>query len=67
MSSSDALEDRKGRPIQLVGGSAVKHRYYVGAWLDIGKNSTREYYHIIVEQPDPEDPDETYLDTLPTV
>ena len=62
MSASDALEDRKGSPIRLHGGTFKKHKEYVGAWLDTGKNSSKYYYHIIVEKPDLEDPDTTYLE-----
>lgn len=61
---SDSLEDRKGEAIRLIGGSAKKHRNYTGAWLDLGKAPTRCFYHIIVEKPDPEDPDRTYLDSF---
>lgn len=64
MSSADALQDRKGDPIKLVGGSYTRHRYYVGAWLDTGKATTLYYYHIIVEKPDPEDPNDTYLEAV---
>lgn len=59
-----SLEDRKGEPIKLVGGTAKKHRGMLGAWLDIAKAPTACYYHIIVEKYDPEDPDSTYLDTF---
>lgn len=63
MSSSDALEDRKGMQIKLVGGTRKVHKHYLNAWLDNGKAHTRCYYHIIVEKPDPEDPENTYLDS----
>lgn len=63
MSSSDSLEERKGRPVKLVGGTATKHSTYLCAWLDTGKVATTHYYYIIVEKPDPEDPEMTYLDS----
>lgn len=62
MSESDALEDRKGRRVKLLGDTAKKHRDYIAAWIDIGKNHTREYYYLIVEKPDPEDPERAYLE-----
>ena len=58
-----ALEDRKGREIKLVGGTAKKHKNNVGAWIDTGKTPTAHFYHIIVELVDPEDPTKTYLDS----
>lgn len=67
MSSVDALEDRKGEPIKLVGGTYTRHRYYVGAWLDTGKAATQCYFSIIIEKPDPEDPHTTYLEAVKAV
>ena len=64
MNASDSLEERKGRAIELAGGTAKKHSTCVGAWLDVGKASTHKFCHIIVEAPDPEDPEQTCLDTF---
>lgn len=65
MSASDPLSERKGRQVRLIGGTFKAHKHYVGAWLDSGKRQDLpSYYHIIVEKPDPEDPDTTYLDTF---
>lgn len=63
MSAADSLEERKGEPIKLLGGTAKKHQDYIGAWLDKGKHPTKHYHYIIVEMEDPEDVDRTYLDT----
>ena len=67
MPVADSLEDRKGVPINLIGGSEEKHRGYVGAWMDTGKAPTRCHHHIIVEKPDPENPDDTYLDCFKAI
>jgi hypothetical protein len=58
-----SLEERKGMEIKLVAGTAKKHKDYIGAWLDVGKSPTANYYYIIVEKPDPEDPEATYLES----
>ena len=62
MSDSDALEDRKGESIKLVGNTAKKHRHCLNAWLDTGKAPTKCHCHTIIEKPDPEDHLHTHLD-----
>ena len=62
MSASDALEDRKGEPIKLINGTAKKHKHYLNAWLDTGKAPTEHFYYVIIEKPDPEAPEHTYLE-----
>ena len=61
-SSSDALADRKGAPLRLVGGSLKSHSSYINAWIDEGLYHTKNYYNIIIEKPDEDDPRFSYLE-----
>ena len=61
---SDSLEDRKGDPISLIGASGKKHRDRLGAWMDLGKAPSACFSYIIVEKPDPENPETTHLNSV---
>jgi len=60
--TADALEDRKGYPIKLIGSTAKKHRPYNGVWFDAAIPATRNYYYVIIQKPDPDDELQDYLE-----
>ena len=54
LTTADALIDRRGdEELVLHDATLKKHKDYQGAWMDMAKGSTTDYYHIIIEKPDP--------------